>query len=94
MNGRVTHPNMSPLYRPSNGTEGECFMADFCDNCTKNKSCGILASTMFYDIDDIEYPPQWRIIDGKPTCLAFKDKNEPEPFRHHVEPAPGQKELF
>lgn len=49
-------------YRPSNGTEGDIFRADWCDKCAKdaNGDCLILARTMAFDVDDEKYPVEWR----------------------------------
>lgn len=53
-------------YRPSNGSEGADFMADFCDKCKRdrafqldpanNDGCSIAAHTMAYQIDHPDYP--------------------------------------
>lgn len=70
-------------YRPSNGTEGEYFMEDFCYNCihekwthTQNdadKKCDILSRTLIYDTEDPEYPEEWQYDDaGNPTCTSHK----------------------
>ena len=82
------------LYRPSNVTEGDMFMDGLCFRCKKEKACQILSDTFIYGITDKEYPRQWVYRDGEPTCTAFKDADAPEPFRHHVKPLPGQRELF
>ena len=61
-------------YRPSNGTEGECFQAQWCDRCwrDRNQRCSILAKTLFWAITDPEYPKQWNYDDNnKPQCTAF-----------------------
>lgn len=74
-------------YRPSNGTEGEIFMAGWCGKCQRDKSmregcdidecddnerCDIIANTMAYDIEDAEYPVEWQYgKDGQPCCTAF-----------------------
>ena len=63
--------------RPSNGTEGEIFMAHFCDQCTHDdgdvtKACNIIARTMVFDIDDPEYPTEWQYgPGGHPVCTKF-----------------------
>ncbi len=61
-------------YRPSNGTEGDCFRAQWCDKCAKdaNHDCRILARTMAYSVTDKEYPSEW-IYDAEdnPICTAF-----------------------
>ena len=64
------------LYRPANGTEGMIFMAAFCDRCKLEPTCKIMLSTMAYDTTDAEYPTEWRYVDDKPTCTAYKDANE------------------
>ena len=67
-------------YRPSNGTEGEIFMQEFCDSCIhgdpgNEKICTIVDRTLWHDIDDKEYPIEWRYgEDGQPTCTKFKQK--------------------
>ena len=66
-------------WRPSNGTEGEIFASSWCGNCTKWKSddgCRIRAATMFFSLDDPEYPKQWRIGEsGQPECSAYRDRD-------------------
>jgi hypothetical protein len=57
------------LYRPSNGSEGECFDAEWCARCERDRlfredmdkhdGCPIVAAAMAYDIDDQEYPREW-----------------------------------
>jgi hypothetical protein len=65
-------------YRPSNGTEGEFFMAQFCYRCSKHDTeggCPIQFATMSYEITDAEYPKEWIYdADGKETCTAFESK--------------------
>lgn len=68
------------IYRPSNGTEGEWFMANWCHRCERDRafregdgdSCQIAANTMAYDRDHPDYPEEWRYNDaGRPVCTAF-----------------------
>ena len=69
------------LYRPSNGTEGEMFMEQFCYKCVHDKayqdgtgdSCEIICNTMVYSIDDPNYPKEW-VFDskGQPKCTKFE----------------------
>lgn len=68
------------LFQPSNGTEGECFMTAYCANCTKDnfsigEPCKIIGATMSLDIDDEDYPREWR-QDGPngARCTAFEAK--------------------
>ena len=69
-------------YRPSNGTEGEGFIDEYCMHCLHekyshtynedDKKCEILTNTMIYDINEPEYPEEW-IYDenGNPCCTAY-----------------------
>ena len=65
-------------YRPSNGTEGDIFMREFCHRCTKDNPetedyCPIIARTMCFDVDDENYPGQWIYgDDGRPRCTSFE----------------------
>ncbi len=70
-------------YRPSNGTEGMCFIDEYCCNCihgkyehtgdTNDNPCEILSRSFLYDVDEKEYPEEWTYDDkGEPCCTAFK----------------------
>jgi len=76
---------MTKKYRPSNGTEGERFMAHFCDRCKRDASfrrgegdsCKIIANTMAYSISDENYPSEWvEHDDGSIECTAFDQEPE------------------
>lgn len=62
-------------YRPSNGSEGEWFMSQWCERCIKdspNQPCSIIGRAMGMDLDDAGYPAEW-IEDGHgPRCTAFE----------------------
>ena len=69
------------LYRPCNGSEGEWFEGQFCDRCKKDAKyretledgCDIHTRAIAFDIEDPEYPGEWRYgDDGAPTCSAFE----------------------
>jgi hypothetical protein len=74
------------LYQPGNGTAGEAFMSRWCSKCTKDAAhranpdladgCNIIADTMALDVDDPDYPREWR-QDGKagPRCTAFEPED-------------------
>ena len=71
------------LFQPSNGTHGDIFMGEYCYKCSKfphdsdaKNQCVIVLKTMAFDIEDPEYPNQWRYVDGEPTCTAFKSREE------------------
>lgn len=82
-------------YQPSNGTEGECFRAAWCEQCARDKAmngekdfdscdeselCSIVINTMAWDVDDEEYPREWQYgKDGQPCCTAFIPAGEPIP---------------
>jgi hypothetical protein len=78
----VTRP-----YRPSNGTEGRYFMAQFCERCQRDArfqetqdgedGCPIALAAMIYERADPEYPKEWIVDDNDPTgatarCTAFE----------------------
>jgi len=49
-------------YRPSNGSESDHFMAEFCFQCAKYEyaaGCPIIDRTMLYDVKDSGYPEEW-----------------------------------
>lgn len=80
-------------YRPSNGTEGEIFMSQWCARCVRDEGsredsgdgCAILADTFAYRISEPEYPKEWR-SDGPqgPRCTAFTDDPDaPLRFEDH-----------
>jgi hypothetical protein len=71
------------LYRPSNGTEGDCFHAKWCAHCEKermyrqdrdNDGCQILIWTMAVGIDDDDYPAEWIEDERGPRCTAFEEE--------------------
>lgn len=73
---------MPKPYRPSNGTEGDFFMEDFCYRCkndSEDNPCPIIGRTMGYDIDDIRYPTEWICDDDRisnPRCTAFEARHD------------------
>lgn len=84
-------------YRPSNSTDGDIFIAEFCSRCTGffGGHCTILMRMMAFDVEDPEYPKQLVCTDSGPTCTSFKDKaaNPPKP-RRRIKPIKGQSSLF
>lgn len=70
MSNIIELPKWEP-YRPSNGTEGESFIEDWCGTCKRDKAfrdggmqdgslgCPIVADTLMYDVDDPKYPKEW-----------------------------------
>lgn len=73
-------------YRPSNGTEGEIFVAEWCANCElanfddPENCCTINLRAMMHRITDPEYPAEWQYSNGGvPQCTAFVCDGAPEP---------------
>jgi len=65
-------------YRPSNGTEGECFIFYHCQQCKHDNPkadlfCDILTRALTFKEEDAEYPKEW-IYDEKnePTCTKYE----------------------
>lgn len=61
-------------YRPSNGTEGEGFIARWCAGCARDvrQDCTILARSLAFDIDHPNYPKEWTVQAGAgPRCTSF-----------------------
>ena len=91
----MTAKRAGEKYRPSNGTEGECFFAAWCFNCQRDKAmregvdidecddnerCDIIANIFCYDVEDPEYPVEWQYgKDGQPCCTAFVPAGDPVP---------------
>lgn len=68
-------------YRPSNGTEGEWFIGEWCCKCQcdENEDCRIVAATFIYDVDAPEYPAEWVEDESGPRCTEFVPLGEPLP---------------
>lgn len=60
-------------WRPSNGHEGDLFMAMVCARCVVDmQECQINIAAMVFSKGDPEYPAEWQIgQDGQPCCTAF-----------------------
>jgi hypothetical protein len=62
------------VYCPSNGTEGELFMQEWCYICEHYQGCAILPLTMLHDPGSKDYPREWQYgSDGQPKCTAFEE---------------------
>lgn len=81
-------PKDGTPYRPSNGSEGEGFMEEWCCHCKRDQEhqqdidsdpgCPIIADSMTYDLDHPKYPKAWHWKDGEPICNEFDDIENPE----------------
>lgn len=62
-------------YRPSNGTEGDIFMSEWCFQCANDSEespCRILGRVLGNSIGDPAYPSEWHYdADEIPVCSAF-----------------------
>lgn len=70
------------LYRPSNGTEGDSFINEWCADCDRHPAdiesddqCEILMATFVCGTDDTEYPDEWRYVDNSPVCTGFRSRD-------------------
>mgnify|MGYP004224667425 CR=1 FL=1 len=71
-------------YRPSNGTEGDIFMAQWCDKCAlsdyEGDGCMIQLRALAHRVDEPEYPAEWSFTNGgAPQCTAFTTEPQTEP---------------
>ena len=80
------HSGTLRLYRPSNGTEGDLFMAEWCGNCKRanfddpDQACMIQLLALAHKIDDPNYPAEWNYTNGGiPQCTAFTTEAPAEP---------------
>ncbi len=69
-------------FRPSNGTEGDIFMGQWCEHCSKHApgddvDCHILRDALATSMDDQHYPPEWIYRVGVPACTAFVRQSDP-----------------
>lgn len=72
----MSEPGTYRAYRPSNGTEGDIFMDEWCFECARNGTddnpCKIQCRALAHSIDEPEYPAEWRYgNNGEPMCTAF-----------------------
>ncbi len=86
-------------YRPSNGSEGDSFMAMFCERCSKDSEenpCDILGRSMCFSEEDPEYPTEWTYSEDGPVCTAFVDRAKVERMQiiPQHKPLKGQSSLF
>ena len=63
-------------YRPSNGTEGDIFMAAWCEKCERlmnelDGPCPIVGDVMALSIADPSYPDEWCYQNEQPVCTGF-----------------------
>jgi len=81
---------MVEKYRPSNGTEGECFQGAWCSVCEHDRlfredekdPCSILGKTFIYNVSDDQYPKEWCYDDnGNAVCTAFVQEGKEIPYK-------------
>lgn len=84
--GGVSVDHLEAIYQPSNGTEGEVFISQWCESCAfykdnDDKYCDILGLTFAFNTKNSNYPTEW-IYDenGKPCCTKYlHDSKKPVP---------------
>lgn len=76
---------MTRPFRPSNGTDGDIFMAGFCHRCEHMQDdgrapCEILGRTFVLDIGHADYPTEWIQEDdgSNARCTAFTLPRDPD----------------
>jgi hypothetical protein len=81
---RLAQAEVVRPYRPSNSTEGECFMGRWCAGCSRDsygnedylpgegEQCEILGNAMAG-----LQPSEWIEDERGPRCTAFLDDGEP-----------------
>ncbi len=75
---------MSRKYRPSSGSEGLDFEAQFCWVCQREATfretqdgtdaCPIVRAAFMFEVTDKEYPTQWIEDESGPRCIEFESK--------------------
>ncbi len=83
------------LYRPSNGTEGEIFMGQWCARCQHDDyhdggdGCPIIGNTMALAVDHPDYPKEWREEGPQgPRCTNFLAEGAEPPIPVHPDQMP------
>lgn len=78
MTADIQHPGSHRPYRPSNATEGDLFMADWCCRCAHHNhddaefACMVQLRALAHNIGDPDYPDEWQLTNaGTPQCTAF-----------------------
>lgn len=80
----MAHSGTYRPYRPSNGTEGDIFMAEWCEKCAlagyEGEGCMIQLRALAFGTHAPEYPAEWNYTNaGTPQCTAFRAEPEAEP---------------
>ena len=85
-------------YLPSNGSEGMIFEAMWCDRCSRRAIDPCAKHQCVHELRalagvDNKKHQRWYIIDGVPTCTAFRDRAEKARTRR-AKKDPNQRTLF
>lgn len=88
---------MSKPYRPSNGTEGDIFMTEFCFRCARDSEecpCELLGAMLAFSIGEEGYPPELIEDEQGARCTAFTlDASPDEVDRFYARRDPRQASL-
>lgn len=96
------------LYRPSNGSEGEWFINEYCMHCMHCdpdphglKQCQILCASLCYSVNEEGYPKEWVYDDHEePKCTKWKHwdwekwGNPDDPDNPNAPIAVGENQLY
>ena len=71
-------------YKPSNGTEGDLFISEWCNLCAHYKDdnddyCEILGLTFSLNIHHIDYPKEWIYDENEQPCCTNYLHNTEKP---------------
>ena len=82
-------------YLPSNGSEGMAWAELWCDRCSRRAIDPCAKTQCIHELRALsgEDNGRWYIIDGVPTCTAFRNRSEIKRVKR-AKKDPGQMELF
>ena len=83
-------------YLPSNGSEGMWWAEKWCDQCSRRALDPGAKTQCIHELRALagEDNKKWYYVDGKPTCLAFRDRKDKKRTVKKVCEDPNQRKLF
>jgi len=83
-------------YMPSNGSEGMWFTEKWCEKCTRRALNPDAKTQCIHELRACagEDNTRWFIIDGKPTCTAFRDRKNKKRYPKKSKSDGQQMELW
>lgn len=72
-------------YGPSNGSEGMVWVSEWwCDQCSRRALNPNAKTQCIHELRAMaggEHNGKWFYIDGKPVCLAFRDRKDKKKYK-------------